>query len=60
MSKIYFTLNGKRVAFDGDPLKRLVDVLREGFQLTAPRRAVERESAEPAPYSGMADLSPPA
>ncbi|MBR1919653.1 MAG: (2Fe-2S)-binding protein [Spirochaetales bacterium] len=34
MSKIYFTLNGKRVAFDGDPLKRLVDVLREGFQLT--------------------------
>ncbi len=34
MSRIYFTLNGKRVAFDGDPLKRLVDVLREGFQLT--------------------------
>lgn len=34
MSKIYFTLNGKRVAFDGDPLKRLVDVLREGFHLT--------------------------
>ena len=34
MSKIEFTLNGKNVVFDGDPLRRLVDVLREGFQLT--------------------------
>ncbi len=34
MSRIDFTLNGKHVAFEGDPLKRLVDVLRESFQLT--------------------------
>lgn len=34
MSKIEFTLNGKKVVYDGDPLRRLVDVLREGFQLT--------------------------
>ncbi|MCR5732823.1 MAG: (2Fe-2S)-binding protein [Sphaerochaetaceae bacterium] len=34
MSKIKFTLNGKVVFYEGDPLRRLVDVLREGFQLT--------------------------
>lgn len=34
MSKIEFTLNGKKVVYDGDPLRRLIDVLREGFQLT--------------------------
>lgn len=32
--KITFTLNGKKVEFIGDPLRRLIDTLREDFGLT--------------------------
>ncbi|MCD6422788.1 MAG: (2Fe-2S)-binding protein [Elusimicrobia bacterium] len=32
--KISFKLNGKRVIVDTDPMKRLLDVLREDFNLT--------------------------
>lgn len=32
-SRIKFNLNGKDVVFEGDPLRRLLDVLREGFGL---------------------------
>ena len=31
---IEFRLNGKPVAFDGNPLKRLLDVLRDDFGIT--------------------------
>ncbi len=34
MSRITFTLNGKKTVFEGDPLRRLVDVLRELYGLT--------------------------
>ncbi len=34
MSKISFNLNGKPVVYDGDPLKRLLDVLRDDYDLT--------------------------
>ncbi len=34
MSMIEFRLNGKPVAFDGNPLKRLLDVLRDDFGVT--------------------------
>ncbi len=34
MSRITFTLNGKKSVFEGDPLRRLVDVLREMYGLT--------------------------
>ena len=34
MSMIEFRLNGKPVAFDGNPLKRLLDVLRDDFGIT--------------------------
>ncbi len=34
MSDVRFVLNGESVTFSGDPLKRLLDVLREDFQLT--------------------------
>ena len=34
MSMIEFKLNGKPVAFDGDPLKRLLDVIRDDFGIT--------------------------
>lgn len=30
---IHFTLNGRRVCFSGDPLRRLIDVLRDDFSL---------------------------
>ncbi len=33
-NKISFTLNGKKVEFIGDPLRRLIDTLREDFGLT--------------------------
>lgn len=33
-SKIDFILNGKEVTYIGNPLKRLIDVLREDFELT--------------------------
>ena len=31
---IEFTLNGEKVAYEGSPLRRLIDVLREDFGLT--------------------------
>ena len=34
MSEVHFILNGETVTFSGDPLKRLLDVLREDFRLT--------------------------
>ena len=34
MSEVHFILNGEQVTFSGDPLKRLLDVLREDFHLT--------------------------
>ncbi len=34
MSQIKFTLNGKSVAIDSNPLRRLLDVLREDFKNT--------------------------
>ena len=34
MNEFNFTLNGKAVTYRGDPLKRLLDVLREDFGLT--------------------------
>jgi len=34
MSRITFTLNGKKTVFEGNPLRRLVDVLREMYGLT--------------------------
>ena len=33
-NKICFTLNGNKVEFIGDPLRRLIDTLREDFGLT--------------------------
>lgn len=33
IQKINFTLNGKNVSVETDPLKRLIDVLRENFSL---------------------------
>jgi aerobic carbon-monoxide dehydrogenase small subunit len=35
MSKISFTLNGKKIAIEYDPLLRLLDLLREDLKLTA-------------------------
>ncbi len=37
MSNITFTLNHKTVTIDIDPTKRLLDVLRNDFQLTGPK-----------------------
>lgn len=34
MSRITFTLNGKKTVFEGNPLRRLVDVLRDMYGLT--------------------------
>ncbi|OQY32392.1 MAG: ferredoxin [Spirochaetaceae bacterium 4572_59] len=34
---IDFRLNGKDIKYDGSPLKRLLDVLREDFELTGPK-----------------------
>jgi len=34
MKEIAFTLNDKKVALTIDPMKRLIDVLREDFRLT--------------------------
>lgn len=36
-SKISFVLNGKEVYIIADPLKRLLDILREDFSLTGPK-----------------------
>lgn len=33
-TNVCFTLNGEKIVYTGDPLRRLVDVLREDFQLT--------------------------
>lgn len=37
MSTITFMLNNKQVTIDADPTKRLLDVLRNDFQLTGPK-----------------------
>ena len=40
---VRFTLNGKPMVYTGNPLRRLLDVLREDYGLTG------RASAAPAP-----------
>jgi aerobic carbon-monoxide dehydrogenase small subunit len=35
--KIDFTLNNRQVSLETDPLRRLLDVLREDFELTGPK-----------------------
>lgn len=37
MRRIEFTLNGTKTGVDTDPLKRLLDVLREDLKLTGPK-----------------------
>lgn len=37
MTKIKFNLNNKEVSIDSNPLRRLLDVLREDFKLIAPK-----------------------
>ncbi len=37
MTKIKFNLNNKEVSIESNPLKRLLDVLREDFKLIAPK-----------------------
>ncbi len=36
-NNIEFRLNGKNTEYDGSPLKRLLDVLREDYELTGPK-----------------------
>ena len=52
-TEIRFTLNGEQKLYQGDPLRRLLDVLREDYGLTGSKRA----SAEPAPSSKTASWS---
>ena len=34
LSEVKFTLNGKKIVYQGDPLRRLLDVIREDLGLT--------------------------
>ena len=47
LSEVKFTLNGKKIVYQGDPLRRLLDVIRE--DLGQVRRAALKVNAEPAP-----------
>lgn len=56
-TEIRFTLNGEQKLYQGDLLRRLLDVLREDYGLTGSRKAAARASAEPAPSSKTASWS---
>ena len=50
LSEVKFTLNGKKIIYQGDPLRRLLDVIREDLGFTGTKEGCsEGESVVHAP-----------